>query len=297
MNKQFLATTLIILAGIFALPVLAQEKLPLGDKDIAVSIAPLHSLVANITKGVSKPQLLLPQNASPHNYVLKPSDARKLAQAKVIFIVSPGLEVFLAKPIKTLANQAELVQAVPGQSGSFSTKEHDHDHGGSDPHIWLDPVEAKTIVENITQTLKRLDPAHAATYDQNLAATLTRLDQLHQALQQKLSRLPPVFVFHNAYSHLAERYNITIAGVVTNNPAISGGARKMVKIRQSLTASNARCIFSEPQFNPKLVTAITSGSNIKLGILDPLGSDIKPGPDHYFTMMKNLAESLVSCGK
>jgi zinc transport system substrate-binding protein len=295
MTKQLLATIVIILAGLFTLAVSAQEKTGLGDKDIAVSIAPLHSLVANITKGVAEPQLLLPQNASPHNYVLKPSDARQLARAKIVFIVSSGLEVFLAKPIKTLANQAELVQAVSGQSGSLNPKNHGHD--ASDLHIWLDPVEAKTIVKNIAQSLKRRDPAHAETYDKNLATTLIRLDELDRFLQQKLSKLPPVFVFHNAYSHLAERYKFTIAGVVTNNPAISGGARKMAKIRQTLRASNARCIFSEPQFNPKLITAITSRTSIKLGILDPLGSDIEPGPDHYFTMMKNLAESLVSCGK
>ena len=276
--------------------------------NIVVSIKPLHSLVANITKGISTPALILNTPASPHTYNLKPSDATTLAHARVIFWIGPQVEAFLQKPLTSLASSATIVSFVEPEDDHEEHKDekhadekHDdekhseHEHEGADPHIWLNPVDAKEMVEKIAATLAKADPANAAEYQTNLLATLERLDALDRELAAKLSDIAPILVFHNAYTHLAERYNIKIAGVVVHNPELTPGAGHIRKIRQQIKTTNAACLFAEPQFSSKIVDTIARNTKVKTGTLDPLASNLEAGPEHYFTMMRAIANSLTNC--
>jgi len=267
---------------LFFSPVRTVSAQNLTGNDIVVSIKPLHSLVTNITGPNQTPYLLLSAPASPHDYTLKPSNAQTLANAKIVFWMGPQVELFLVKPIKSLAANAATV--------SFPAAEKN-----TNPHTWLDPRLAQKMVEKIAATLIAADPDNAALYQKNLATTLTRLDELDSLLAKELTNIGPIFVFHNAYTDLARRYNFKITGVLANHPEIAPGAKHIRKIRQQLLQSKAVCIFSEPQFSNKILTTVTQGIHIKTAILDPLGSEIPPGPNHYFTMMKKLADSLANC--
>ncbi len=107
---------------------------------VVASIKPVHSLVAAVMEGVSEPELLVKGAASPHAYALRPSEARALEQAKVVFWVGEGMETFLAGPLETLGGNARVVELVKAhdlveldfrEGGPF--EEHDHgDHEGHD---------------------------------------------------------------------------------------------------------------------------------------------------------------------
>ncbi len=254
----------------------------MNNADIVVSIRPLHSLVANITEGISTPQLVLRTSSSPHTHALKPSQATALSQAKLIFWIGPQLETFLEKPLATLSRDATVISFL--QTGK-----------NPDPHIWLNPLIAKMMVKNIAATLTTADPQNAAIYKTNLQTTLARLDQLDRELAAKFTNPSPILVFHNAYSHLAERYGINIVGVLLHNPELAPGAKHIREIRQLVKTSKATCIFSESQFNRKIIDTVTSGTKIKTGTLDPLGSNLKAGPDQYFKMMRRLTKNLIEC--
>lgn len=260
----------------------ASRAVAMNDGSIVVSVKPLHSLVANITKGVSNPLLILSGPASPHAYALKPSNASALAKAKLIFWVGPQLETFLQKPLATLARQAKII-SFPGNEAS------------TDPHLWLDPDRAKQMVIKIAAALSQQDPANSSAYQANLQTTLAQLDKLDKTLRTRLAQIKPFVVYHNAYGYLARRYRLQIAGVLVDNPEIRPGAKRIGQLRQKLKAENITCLFSEPQFDPKIITTLTDNTNIKPATLDPLGSTITAGPDHYFKMMEQLATTLQDC--
>ncbi len=179
---------------------------------VVVTIAPVHSLVSSVMKGVAAPSLLLPGGASPHSYALKPSDARRLAAAELIVAVGPTLESFLDRPLAHLARKARIVMLMRDAPIDLlaSSADHTASHVGTDdpaaanPHIWLDPVNAVRIVEHVAAVLGELDPANGRRYRSNGAATIARLRELDRWLDGSFAEFRDVpFMFAQyAYAYL-----------------------------------------------------------------------------------------------
>ncbi len=175
--------------------------------------------------------------------------------------------------------------------------EHDHHHGGMDPHVWLDPVNAKAMVDAIVHALSDADPANAEAYAQHGAAVEERLDHLTAAMRQELAPVTdaPFIVFHDGYQYLEARFGLHAVGSITINPEVSPGAARLSEIRAKVKDSGATCIFREPQFSPRLAQVAMEGLNAHVGILDPLGADLEPGAALYETMMRKNAEEIATC--
>jgi zinc transport system substrate-binding protein len=284
---------------------------------VVASIKPVHSLVSAVMQGAGKPEIILQGGGSPHTYTLRPSDARALQNAQVVVWIGENLERFLQAPVKTLAGKARIVELadVPGvtthafreggvwERHGHGTKahnhnhKHDHDHARVDNHMWVDPENAKAFVRAIAAALAAADPANAALYSKNASATQARLDGL---LLDMMKELEPVkkrgfIVFHDSFQYLEKRFGLNGVGSISLGDARSPGARRLREIRRKLKASGAVCIFSEPQFEPRLVRTLLEGSSARTGVLDPLGAAIQNGPDLYFTMMRNNARALRAC--
>ncbi|MBE0500299.1 MAG: zinc ABC transporter substrate-binding protein [Desulfuromonadales bacterium] len=292
-----------------ALPVLAQQPQPLK---VVVSIKPLHSLVAGVMAGVAEPQLLIQSGGSPHGYALRPSEARMLADAELIIWVGEQLEGFLIKPLSSLGKTAEkLVLAeslaadlLPMRAGGEWEKDADsedhhpkHDDNITyNQHLWLDPLLAKKIVTQTELTLSRLDPGHQQTYQQNAALLRQKLDHLHAELQAQLApvRQIPYIVFHDAYPYFEKAYGLNAVGSITINPERKPSAKQIIEIRKKIGELKARCVFSEPQFEPKLVATVIEGSRARTGILDPLGTGLPAGVESYFLLLHAMADNLVA---
>ena len=292
-----------------------------SDLKVVVSIKPFHSLVSSVMQGVSEPALLLNGNNSPHTYSLRPSAAVKLQNADLVFWGGENLEGFLAKPIHSLAAGARVVsfEDTPGLilRPFRSVKEwqeldpeskNDQDHvkkrkinrlPGNDPHIWLDPLNAQKITQYLVQILSDFDPENAQTYHSNGKKTILRLSDLNIQLETKMSSVSskPYIVFHDAYQYFEKRYQLNpIASViVSSGPSTSVG--RLIDIRKKIKNKNVLCIFTEPQFSPKLVQTVISGTAVKKGILDPIGTSISPGPEMYFTLLNNISHSISNCFK
>lgn len=284
---------------------------------VLASIKPVHSLVAAVMEGTGYPGLIVEGAASPHTYSLKPSQAEALQSARVVFWIGHDMEAFLTKPITTIAAGAKAVELedVPGlkmlpprEGGAFeghdddhadgeaATAEHDHDDE-VDAHFWLDPVNAKVMVQAIEATLSEADPDNAAIYKTNAGKELARLDQLIVEVQAIVDPVKDkgFIAFHDAYQYFEERFGMQASGSITVNPELLPGARRVDEIRAKVAALGATCVFSEPQFEPKLVSIVLEGSKAKSGVLDPLGATLPEGPDQYFEMIRGLANSLKDC--
>ena len=173
----------------------------------------------------------------------------------------------------------------------------DHGHDGYDPHVWLDPVNAKALVHEIEEALSDADPANAGTYEANATALMGRLDALVEEVQTELNPVKGrgFVVFHDAYQHFETRFGISAIGSVTVSPEVMPGAERIRELQEKVNSLDASCVFSEPQFEPKLVSTVTENTNAGTGVLDPLGASIPDGPGLYFTLIRNMASALKEC--
>lgn len=280
---------------------------------VVASIKPVHSLVAGVMAGIGEPHLLVRGGASPHASVLKPSDARALSGADLIFWIGDDLETPLVRPLASLAGQAPVVALshlaglvrYPVRSGAvWGSGGHDHgkdkgDEPGAaiDMHLWLDPANAITMVEGIAARLAAVDPARATAYRANAAAVTGRLRLLDEYLRDLLTDAAgrPYIVYHDAYRYLEERYGLMPIGAVSAAGHRTPGAARLRRIRRIVVDRRAACIFAEPQFAGRTLIAVGDGTGARISVLDPLGAALRPGPDQYVRMMRDMAVALRDC--
>ena len=346
---------------------------------VVASIKPIHSLATYLMEGVAKPKLIVDGYASPHGFALKPSHAKMLQEADLIFWVGEDLESFLEKPLNTIAKKAENIELMEikglnklkfrernifdghddhdhghkedkhkeedhddhdhkkkdghkeddhddhDHKKKDGHKEDDHDHGHKkkddhddhddhghkkkddhddheghhhgehDPHIWLDPINAKVILNEMVEHLIENDPNNASTYKSNLNKALKDLDKLTVDVMTELNKSTPSIVFHDAYQYFEERFNVKVLGAFTVNTDVMPGAEQLAEIREIIEHDKITCIFSEPQFNPDIINAVAKDMDIKTGVLDPLGATLDPGKDLYFDLIKNMSKSFKGC--
>ncbi len=166
-----------------------------------------------------------------------------------------------------------------------------------DPHIWLDPGNAITMVGAIARALGRADPANKARYAANARRAVVTLTALDRRLARRLApiRRVPYIVFHDAYGYFEGRYGLSAVAAVAVNAARRPGIRRIRAIRARLKHAGAACVFTEPQFSPALAATLTEGSGARIGILDPIGMGITPGPGLYPALLTGLGQALASC--
>ena len=296
---------------------------------VVASIKPIHSLASYLMDGIAKPDLIVDGYASPHGFAMKPSHAKMLQNADLIFWVGEDLESFLEKPLSSIAKKAEKIELMEtkglqvlkfrernifdehghddhGHDDDHGKKEDDHDdhghddhdgheHGEFDPHIWLDPINAKAMLNEMAEHLIENDPKNEAKYKSNLAKALQEIDKLTIDVMTDLSSSVASIVFHDAYQYFEKRFNVNILGAFTVNTDVMPGAEQLAEIREIIEHDKVACVFSEPQFNPDIIKAVAKDMNIKTGVVDPLGATLDPGKDLYFNLIRNMSASFKGC--
>ncbi len=283
---------------------------------VVATIKPLHALVAGVMAGVAEPELLIRGAGSAHGYNLRPSEARMIEGAQVVFWVGPELETFLVRPLAGLGPRAVVVEALrmsgvvplPAREGGSwdGHAEHGPDQGTStsaagrreaDPHLWLDPGNAKAIVRAAAAVLGDADPANRGRYADNAARLASRIDTLDAEVAAALApvRDLPFAVFHDAYQYLERRYGLRAVGSIAVSPGRSPGARRVREIRERIRGLGVRCVFSEPQFPSGVLSTLIEGTAARPGVLDPVGAGLSPGPEAWFALLRDLAASLAAC--
>ncbi len=318
-----------------------------ADLKVVTSIKPIHSLASYLMEGVGKPSLIVDGYASPHGFALKPSHAKMLQEADIIFWIGEDLENFLEKPLSSIAKKSEKIELMEahglnklkfrernifddhddhghkkkddhddhddhghkkkddhddhGHDDDGHKKKDDHDdheghhHGEYDPHIWLDPINAKIILNEMVEHLIENDAKNASTYKSNLEKALKDIDKLTMEVMTELSQSTSSIVFHDAYQYFEKRFNINVLGAFTVNTDVMPGAEQLSEIREIIEHDKVACVFSEPQFNPDIIKAVAKDMNIKTGVIDPLGATLNPGKDLYFDLIKNMSKSFKGC--
>ena len=303
-----------------------------ADIKVVASIKPIHSLASYLMDGVGKPDLIVDGYASPHGFAMKPSHAKMLQNADLIFWVGEDLENFLEKPLKSIANKAEKIELMEikrltklefrernifdnhddhkehghkedkhddhkehGHKEDKHDDHHGHGHGEHDPHIWLDPMNAKVILSEMAEHLIENDQENASKYKANLKKAHKDLDKLTKKVKSQLNKDFKSIVFHDAYQYFEKRFDVNVLGAFTVNTDVLPGAEQLAEIREVIEHEKVSCVFSEPQFNPDIIKAVAKDTNIKTGVIDPLGATLNPGKTLYFDLISNMSKSFKGC--
>ncbi|MDA9187317.1 zinc ABC transporter substrate-binding protein, partial [Candidatus Pelagibacter sp.] len=307
-----------------------------AELKVVTSIKPIHSLASYLMDGIGKPDLIVDGYASPHGFSMKPSHAKMLQNAELIFWVGEDLESFLEKPLSSIAKKAEKIELIEikglnvlkfRERNIFDEHNHDdhddhddhndhgkkeehddhddhddhgkkeehddhddhddhegHAHGEYDPHIWLDTMNAKAMLNEMAEHLIENDPKNEAKYKSNLDKALKDIDKLTIEVMTELNNSVSSIVFHDAYQYFEKRFNVNVLGAFTVNTDVMPGAEQLAEIREIIEHDKVACVFSEPQFNPDIINAVAKDMKIKTGVLDPLGATLDSGKDLYFKL-------------
>lgn len=305
-----------------SLPALAAPK-------VVTSVVPVHGIVSAVMGEHGTPELLLEGSMSEHRASFTAQQIAGLGKADLVFIVGHGLEAKLAQLSGSEAvNGKRFVELseAPGvktlairEGGAWEAHEHgheeghddghgdaegdDHGHGAEegvltfDPHVWLDPENAKAMARAAAAELGKADPANAAAYAANAQAFAASLDELSAQITAELApvKARPFVVFHDAYQYFEARFGLSGVGSISDVSAQAPSAKRLREVRQKLAATGAQCVFREPQYDGKVIAAVIEGTGAREGVLDPLGAELKPGPQAYHQLLRNLALSLKAC--
>jgi len=281
---------------------------------VAVDIPPVHALVAQVMAGVGAPDLIVAPGTSPHGYALRPSEARTLQDADLVVWVGPDLTPWLGAALPWIAADARIVTlahlpetrtlplreaadfAAPAPGGGAG---HAADRRGAiDPHLWLDPANARAWLDVLAGVLAEIDPANAARYADNAAAAQADLAALERGLAARLAADPPApfVVFHDAFQYFERAFDVPAAGAIVLGDGSDPSPARIAEIRDVVRARGIACAFAEPQLNTALVDTVVAESGATLALVDPLGAVHAPGPALYGAILRDLADALAGCG-
>ena len=270
---------------------------------VAVSIFPLYDLTRRVAGPDAEAILVLPPGHTEHSFDPSPRDVEQVAASKVGVLVGLGLDPWMEKLMKSAAPKAALVKVgekVPtltvkeGAIGdeaadkARTTPEEDHDHelGATDPHVWMDPSRAKTMVGAIGDALAAADPVHKDGYASRAKQVEDELDALDKELAARTAALKTrgFVTFHGSFNYFAAHYNLKILAVIEPFPGSSPTGEYIQEVLRVVKERNVPALFSEPQLDARPAKTISEAAKIPLGVLDPVGGT--PDVDTYEKLLR-----------
>jgi zinc transport system substrate-binding protein len=291
--------------------------------NVVASIKPVHALVQTVMKGVGTSRLLIADPAAAHHAALRPSQARQLQDADILFWVGPVMERALIDAVPALTPDSNAVRLIEldgltlhragrGAHGHDGHTEpdhaepdharpgadgHQHDDDGVNPHIWLDPDNLKLMLSAIAEVLGRADTDNAAIYRANAATAAKRIDAVLERVASEMAPLPKTgfAVLHDAHVYFERQFGFHADAILTVEPDVPPRARQLWAVRQLVVDGQVSCIFSEVGAPSKAVDMIVDGHDITVVRLDPLGTMIAEGADFFPQLLGAYAAGFTRC--
>jgi zinc/manganese transport system substrate-binding protein/zinc transport system substrate-binding protein/manganese/iron transport system substrate-binding protein len=244
---------------------------------------------------------------SEHTYTPKPSDVETVHRAAVLVKVGLGLEVWVnglianaENPRLIVVDTSQGIGLMRGGDGHAHSDDKDalphaeERRSGGNPHVWLDPENAQTMVRHVTDGLIKADPARKKTYLANQADYLKQLDDLTRTLKAKFEAVPnrKIVTHHAAWPYFARRFDLRIRGEIFTQIGAEPSAKRIADLIRLIKKEKIRVIVSEPQLSPKIPESLAQETGAKVVILTPLPGAL-PGTDDYLSMMRYNASVLL----
>jgi zinc transport system substrate-binding protein len=282
------------------------EKLP-----VIASIYPVADMVQQVGGDHVDVTFVLPAGASPHTFEPKPSLVKKFSSARIFFMIGTGLEFWAEKFINlagpglttvVLSEGVSLIHTAGHHHENEAEHHHedeaehyharsgisDHESSVANPHIWLNPVIAKSMVNKITTALCDVDRQHVTYYKERGQRYLKKLDDLDQMIQKTVSTftIRKYVSFHASWVYFARRYGLESAGVIEAAPGRNPTPIQIKNIVAMIKKYHIRAVFAEPQLNPRAAEIIAREAEVNVLLLDPLGGPNLKGRSTYIDLIK-----------
>ena len=295
-----------------------------ANAEILASVRPLGFIASSIADGVTQTQILVPPGASPHDYNLKLSDIQKVKSADLVLWIGEDVDSFLTKsvsqlegknvlPISELNELAPLLSKAAHHHHDESEHHHHHEHGIDahghhheeqndleiNWHVWYSPEISRIVAQKVADKLTVQFPNKQERIVRNLAEFNRTLSLQSDKIKAQLAPFNDkgFFVFHDAYGYFNDAYGLNQTGYFTINPLVAPGAKTLAHIKEEITEHRVRCLFTEPQFTPKVVESLSKNADVNVGRLDPMGEAVELGPNSYANFLQFTADSYAECLK
>lgn len=279
MKRKILGLTcLIALVTVSVVALVRNNNQPQTSDKLAVSASfyPLAEFTRNVGGNHVHVTTMTPPGAEPHDFEPAPRDLAAASNARVFIYNGGQFEPWTDKFVSDYRNIA--IKASAGIHLHESAEHEDdhaseeHDHGTADPHFWLDPVLAQTMVRSIRDGLIKADPANSADYTANAQNYIAKLNELDKAYQQGLAdcAVNTVIASHGALGYLAERYSFTAESITGISPDQEPSSQKLAELSSLAREKNIRYIFFEHLVSPRLADTIATEVGAQTLVFDPL---------------------------
>lgn len=285
---------------------------------VVVTLKPIQSLAAAVMAGVGRPELLVRGAASPSSFSLRPAEVRMMNAATIVVFVSESLESFVVRALENLPPDVRVVELIaadglrllPQRLGPNWIEEDaprasprplgtdpGQEDPDADPHVWLDPDNARAIAAALADELIDADPGRAAVYARNLQALTQRLAQLDEEIARAMAgvRAAPFLVLHDGFQYFEKRYGLAAVGAITRRPDVRPSPRRVSQARARIAEAGVVCVFTEPQFPQAHARLVSDGTPAKLGQIDALGATLPESADAYPLLLRGVAEGFRAC--
>jgi zinc/manganese transport system substrate-binding protein len=297
LTRRYVLTALAAL--MLATPARAQDRLP-----VVASFSILGDFVKNVGGDRVAVESLVGPNGNAHVYAPSPSDAKKVADAKLVFVNGLGFEGWLERLVKASGTKAPVVVATNGIKPLERSGDHDHDHGRADPHAWQSVANAKVYVANIRDALIAADPAGKEAYVANAAAYLAKLDALEREVREVMAKIRAdrrrVITSHNAFGYFQDAYGVNFIAPQGVSTEAEASAKDIAAIISQIKKQKVAAVFLENVTDPRQMQQIAQETGAKVGgmlysdALTDANSDAPTYIDLIRHNLRQLASALVS---
>lgn len=284
--RRLTACALAALLMMVSLTGCAQEA---GGLTVMASFYPMADFAAKIGGDRVKVTTMVPSGIEPHDWEPSPMDIVNLNRAAVFVYSGAGMEHWAEDVLKSLDNR-ELI-AAEASTGVTLLDEGD---GHADPHVWLNPQNAKTQMANIRDALTKADPAGKDAYEANFQKYAAELDKLDAAFKAALAGLEnrDVVVAHAAYGYLCQAYGLNQTAIEGLSPDSEPDPARVARIIDFARERAVKVIFFEELVSPKVAQSIAAQVGAVTDVLSPLegltAEEAAAGDDYFSVMRKNL---------
>lgn len=281
-----------------------------GKTKVVCSIFPVYDLTRRVAGPDADAVLLLPPGQNEHEYTPTSKEIEQVAMSQLGVMVGLGLDQWMSKVMSSAAPKARTLELgtkvktrtidleMTGDEAADKARdggahdEHEHEKGAIDPHVWLDPQRARTMVAAIADDLAAVDPAHAEGYKARAKEVDADLAALDEEIAKRMAALAKrgFITFHGSFGYFAERYNLRILAVIEPFPGSAPTGEYIQEVLSVVSKNGVPALFSEPQLDARPAKTIAEAAKVPLGVLDPVGG----GPDakDYDAMLRFDAAAL-----
>ena len=288
----------------FALP----DQRPQGPRRIVVTLPPLAWAVRQLAPADAIVTVTTAQGVGCHGVELTPAQVAAVRKADLVVMVGLGLEPSIdsapAPRWQQRVSMGGLLSEDESAAAALNTSDHDHAHHDHDhdpdhahhhpevdPHLWLDPVFMKRLIERLASVMATWEPAApgsespAADLAARAARAIAAIDEVDAAYRLRLAGATSraLVTQHEAWSHLARRYGLEIAAVLQPLHDVEPSPGDVSRAAAIIRERGLKAIFTEPQLSPAAAQRVAQSTGAALLSIDPVG-----GEDWPATMLKNL---------